>query len=110
MEIELRTPCKQGVGSNPYQVGHKPSDTLATPARASRSAPRGSNEDRGVSREVGCAINKSTRFFLFHLCCRDHWERLDRRSNLWYNLRNLRLWREYPLAKTTVCILDMRDE
>ena len=55
VEIELSTPCRQGVGLNPYQVGHKPSDTLANPARASRSAPRGSNEDRGVSREVGCA-------------------------------------------------------
>ena len=41
VEIELRTPCKQGVGSNLYQVGHKPSDTLANPARRKRLRPKG---------------------------------------------------------------------
>ena len=38
---------------------------------------------------------------LYYLCCRDHWERLDRRSNLRHNLRNLRLGIKNPPTKTT---------
>ena len=39
VEIELSTPTlTRGVSSNPYQVGHKPSDTLANPTRAAEAA------------------------------------------------------------------------
>ena len=54
--------------------------------------------------------SEDVKVLLSHLCCRDHWERLDRRSNLWHNLRNLRLGIDNPPIKTTVCISDMRVE
>ena len=58
--IELSTALPRSGWLHPYPVGHKPFKTLAKAAHASRSAPRGSNED-GVWVGKWGVHNKQTR-------------------------------------------------